>query len=212
MEAHLKQGTDEWRRARCGSLGASRVHDIVATTRSGGFTAARKNLMAELVCERLTGDPAPSYQSAAMAYGIETEPEARAAYAFAHDVDVQEVGLIRHPTIVGAHASPDGLVGDGLVEIKCCNTATHLDTLLTGKIDPAYIDQMQFQMSCCPDRQYCDFVSYDKRLPEPMRLFVKRVPRDDKRIATIELEVTQFLIDVAATVDLLRKRYMQEAA
>jgi hypothetical protein len=83
--------------------------------------------------------------------------------------------------------------------------------LLTGKIDPAYIDQMQMQMAVT-GRQWVDFVSYDERLPEPMRLYVKRVLRDDKAIAKLELEVTQFLIDLDATVNLLRKRYMQEAA
>ena len=208
----MQQRTPEWFAARCGKVTASRVHDIVATTKSGGFTSGRKNYMAELVIERLTGAPAPSYQSVAMLNGIECEPEARAAYAFAQDVDVAEVGFIDHPSIEMVGCSPDGYVGeDGLVEIKCPNTATHLDTLLTGKIDPAYSDQMQMQMAVT-GREWVDFVSYDKRLPEPMRLFVLRVLRDDKAIARLETAVVQFLIDLDATVDLLRKRYMQEAA
>jgi putative phage-type endonuclease len=210
----VEQRSPEWFAARLGKATASRTRDIVATTKSGGYTAGRKNYMAELTCERLTGQKAEQYVSAAMTDGIEREPKARAAYAFQTDVDVEEVGFIDHPTIPMCGASPDGLIGlDGLVEIKCCNTATHLETLLTGKIDPAYIDQMQMQMACAgPSRQWCDFVSYDERLPEPMQLYVKRVPRDDKHIAKLELEVTQFLIDLDATVDLLRKRYMAEAA
>ena len=41
------------------------------------------------------------------------------------------IGFVDHPTIAMAGASPDGLVGDvGLVEVKCPNTATHIDTLL----------------------------------------------------------------------------------
>jgi len=206
------QGSPEWHAAKLGKVGASRTRDITATTKSGGYTAGRDNYAAELVTERLTGEPAPKFVSAAMANGTEVEPEGRAAYAFQSDVDVVEVGFIDHPTIAMCGASPDGLVGeDGLVEIKCPNTATHLKTLLGAKIDPAYIDQMQMQMAVT-GRKWCDFVSYDRRLPEPMRLHVQRVMRDDKRIAAIELEVTQFLIDVAATVDLLRKRYLQEAA
>jgi len=208
----MEQRTPEWYAARVGKVTASRVHDIVATTKSGGFTSGRKNYMAELVIERLTGAPAPSYQSVAMLYGIECEPEARAAYAFAQDVDVEEVGFLDHPSIEMVGCSPDGYVGkDGLVEIKCGNTATHLDTLLTGKVDPAYVDQMQFQMGVT-GREWCDYVSYDKRLPEPMRLFVCRIPRDQKRITKLELETCLFLNDLDATVDLLRKRYMQEAA
>lgn len=208
----MQQGSEEWKQARCGRVTASRVHDIVAVTRSGGFTAGRKNYMAELVTERLTGEPAPHFVSAAMANGTECEPEARAAYAFQADVDVQEVGFVPHPTIDMAGASPDGLVGkDGLVEIKCPNTSQHIDTLLGGKIDPGYIDQMQFQMACT-GRQWCDFVSYDRRLPEPMRLHITRIMRDDKRIAELDIQTEQFLIDLDATVDLLRKRYGQEAA
>jgi putative phage-type endonuclease len=208
----MMQGTEEWLRARIGKATASRVRDITATTKSGGWTAGRENYMAELVTERLTGEPAPKFVSAAMANGTECEPEARAAYSFQADVDVEEVGFIDHPTIAMCGASPDGLVGaDGMVEIKCPTTATHLKTLLTGKIAIEYVDQMQMQMAVC-GRRWVDFVSYDKRLPEPMRLFVHRMPRDDKLIASIELQVTQFLIDLDATVDLLRKRYMQEAA
>ena len=206
------QGSEEWLRARIGKVTASRVHDIVATTRSGGFTAGRKNYLAELVTERLTGEPAPKFVSAAMANGTECEPEARAAYSFHADVDVEEVGFVEHPTIANAGCSPDGLVGgDGLIEIKCPNTATHLETLLHGKIDVEYIHQMQFQLACT-GRKWCDFVSYDKRLPEPMRLYVRRVMHDEIIIAKLELKTNLFLNELDATVDLLRKRYMQEAA
>jgi putative phage-type endonuclease len=219
------QGTEEWLLARVGKVTASRVHDIVATTKSGGFTAGRKNYLAELVTERLTGEPAPSYQNGAMVWGIECEPEARAAYvkhtsSMIKAVAVEEVGFVEHPTIANAGCSPDGLVGgDGLIEIKCpFNTAIHLETLLTRKVNVEYMDQMQFQMACT-GRKWCDFVSYDKRLPnlrnadgETMRLFILRVPRDEKKISDLELETNLFLNDLDATVDLLRKRYMAEAA
>src|SRR6188768_1979816 len=202
----MQQGSPEWHAARCGKVTASRVHDIVAVTRSGGYTSGRKNYLAELVTERLTGQPAPSYQSAAMAYGIECEPEARFAYALAKGVEIEEVGFIPHPTIDAAGCSPDGYVGkDGLCEIKCPNSATHIETLLGGKIDPGYYDQCQFQLGCT-GRAWVDFVSYDRRLPEPMRLHITRIMRDDKRIVELDIQTEQFLIDLDATVDLLRKR------
>ena len=146
----MQQGTEEWKQARCGRVTASRVRDIVATTKSGGFTAGRKNYLAELVDERLTGEPAPSTMSTApWQDGSRREPDARFAYALQAGVEIEEVGFVNHPTIAMAGCSPDGLVGDdGLVEIKCPNTATHLDILLTDKIDAEYIDQMQFQMAC----------------------------------------------------------------
>jgi putative phage-type endonuclease len=207
------QGSQEWLLARVGKVTASRIHDIVATTKSGGFTAGRKNYLAELITERLTGTPAPSFQSAAMAYGSECEPEARAAYSFQMDVDVQEVGFTPHHSLADVGCSPDGFVGDdGLIEIKCPNTATHLDTLLHGKIDPEYITQMQAQMACT-GRKWCDFVSYDKRLPEPMRLYVRRVPRDEKIIASLEKHTLEFLAELDASVALLRSKYqVAEAA
>ena len=208
----MEQRSPEWYAARVGKVTASRVHDIVATTRSGGYTSGRKNYLAELTIERLTGAPAPSFQSLAMAYGIECEPEARAAYSFQADMDVEEVGFVPHPTIDAAGCSPDGYVGkDGLVEIKCPNTATMLEVLLGGKPDPAHVDQALFQMACT-GRKWVDLATYDRRLPEPMRLHVLRIERDDKAIAKLDIEVVQFLIDLDATVDLLRKRYMQEAA
>ena len=206
------QGSEEWLQARVGKVTASRVHDIIATTRSGGFTSGRKNYMADLVIERLTGQPAPSYQSAAMQYGINMEPSARFAYALATGAEITEMGFIQHPTIAMAGCSPDGLVGDdGLVEIKCPNTATMIEVLLGGKTDPAYASQCHFQMSCT-GRQWCDLVTFDNRLPEGMQMHIFRIHRDDKIIAKLDLEVEQFLIDLDATVDLLRKRYLREAA
>ena len=172
------QGSQEWFAARVGKVTASRVHDIIATTKSGGYSAGRENYLAELVAERLTGTTYPSYQSPAMAYGSECEPEARFAYALRTGTEITEVGFINHPTIEEAGASPDGLVDDdGLVEIKCPNTKTHIDTLLGGKMPVEYASQVQFQMACT-GRQWCDLVSFDRapaaedaaaHLPHPAR-------------------------------------------
>lgn len=193
----LLQGSTEWRLARAGSVGASSIADLMAKTKSG-WGASRANLMARIICERLTGEPQESYVNAAMQHGTDTEPQARSAYAFMRDVDVVEVGLIRHPSIAGAHASPDGLVGeDGLLEIKCPNTATHIETLLSGEVADRYIKQMQFQMACT-GRAWTDFVSYDPRLPGDLQVFIKRIPRDDALIAEIEDAVRFFVVETEA--------------
>lgn len=204
------QGTDEWRAARCGSLGASSIHEVIAKTKTG-WGASRANVMARIIAERLTGIPQDTYQSAAMLHGIETEPEARAAYCFRTDADVREVGLLLHPTIKGTHASPDGLAGDdGLVEIKCPQPAAHLDTLLSARVPDKYITQMQWQMRCC-DRSWCDYVSYSPHFPESMRLWIKRVHRDDKMIAELEREVTAFLAELDEKVRALTEAYRTAA-
>jgi putative phage-type endonuclease len=209
--ADLVQGTDEWKRARCGSLGASRLADAVARTKTG-YGASRANLMAELLVERLTGIPTEGFVSAAMQWGTEKEPEARAAYEFRADVDVEQIGIVQHPVIAGTHASPDGLVGeDGLIEIKCPNTASHVETLLGDEIAGKYVTQMQWQMACT-GRKWCDFVSYDPRMPESMSLFVKRVVRDDVHIATLETEARKFLAELDGKVTDLRTRYERKEA
>lgn len=195
----MEQRSEEWFSARLGKATASRIADVMARTKSGP-SASRANYAAQLVTERLTGERAESYTNAAMAWGTETEPLARAAYETAQYAVVDEVGFVDHPTIAMAGASPDGLVGsEGLIEIKCPNTATHIDTLLGGSVPGKYITQMQWQMACT-GRKWCDFVSFDPRLPGQLRLFVRRVERDDTAIADLEAGVSEFLADVEAKV------------
>lgn len=201
-----EQRTDAWFADRVGKVTASRVADVIARTKSG-WGASRANYMAELIAERLTGVTAERFSNAAMLRGTELEPDARIAYEFHADADVVEVGFIPHPTIKMAGASPDGLVAEaGLVEIKCPNTATHIDTLLRGAIDDRYIVQMAWQMACT-GRRFCDFVSFDPRMPESSRLFVKRVQRDDTLIAKLEKDVTEFLAELDAKVAEIDRRY-----
>lgn len=204
------QGSAEWKAIRCGKVTASRVADVIAKTKTG-YGASRANYAAELVAERLTGVVIEGYTNAAMQHGTATEPEARAAYEFRTDATVIEVGFVEHPNLNFSGASPDGLVGeDGLVEIKCPITATHIETLLTGKVPAKYETQMLWQMACS-GRKWCDYVSYDPRLPESMRLFVKRLHRDDKRIEEITGEVMLFLNEINETVAKLTEKYGQAA-
>jgi hypothetical protein len=147
-----------------------------------------------------------------MQWGTATEPLARDAYAFRHDIDVLEVGFVPHFVIPMTGCSPDGVVDDnGLVEIKCPNTATHIDTLISQTIPSKYETQMLWQMACT-DTKWCDFVSFDPRLPEDMRLFVKRFQRDDARIKELESEVQIFLAEIDAKLDQLTALYRKAAA
>jgi putative phage-type endonuclease len=207
----IVQGSDAWKQIRCGKVTASRVADVVARTKSGP-AASRANYMAQLICERLTGTPAETYTNAAMMHGTETEPEARSAYEFYQGVVVEQVAFIHHPRIDQAGSSPDGLVGeDGLVEFKCPQSATHLETLLGQAVPAKYADQMQFQMACT-GRKWCDFVSYDPRMPEHMRLFVRRVARDDARINFLETEIAGFLLEMAVKLSELNSIYGEKEA
>jgi len=200
----MEQRSDEWFAARLGKVTASRVADVIAKTKTGP-SASRENYATQLVLERLTNKQADSYTNAAMQWGTETEPMARQAYELKRGLFVNETGFVDHPTIEMSGASPDGLVGtDGLIEVKCPNSATHMETMLTQKVPPKYIPQMMWQMACT-GRNWCDFVSYDPRFPENLQIFIERVTYDPTYVRMLELEITQFLDEVTKKVEILRK-------
>ncbi len=200
----MTQGTPEWFQKRLGKVTASRVADVMAKIKTGE-AAARANYRAQLVAERLSGQPEESFTSPAMDRGTELEPFARAAYEAHRLVMVDQIDFVDHPVIQMAGASPDGLAGDsGLVEIKCPNTSTHIGYLTSGTAPAKYQHQMLWQMACT-EREWCDFVSYDPRLPQPLSLFVVKFVRDDERIKEMEAEVKAFLDEVEETVERLRK-------
>jgi putative phage-type endonuclease len=179
---------------------------VVAKTKTG-WSALRANYMAQLIAERLTGEVQESYTNAAMQWGSDTEGRAREAYQFRIDAEVQPAGFVNHPTIIMSGASPDGYVGDlGLVEIKCPNTATHIETLIDQSVPSKYLTQMQWQMACT-GRKWCDFVSFDPRMPESMRFMMSRVYRDDVLIATLENNVRDFLAELDAKIGALNKGF-----
>ena len=206
----MEQRSEEWFAARLGKVTASRVADVMAKTRSG-YGASRKNYMMELLCERLTGAKQDSFCSAAMQRGTELEPVARSAYEIDTGNMVEECGFVIHPGVPMFGASPDGLVGgDGLLEIKCPNTAQHVEFLRTGVPDTRYQWQMLAQMACT-DRQWCDFVSYDDRLPEPLAYRCVRFERDETRITEMTNEIRQFLSELDSLEHEMRAR-MEKAA
>lgn len=202
----MEQRSPEWYAARLGKVTASRVAELMAKTKSG-YSTSRANYMAELICERLTGQPTEGYMNGAMQWGIDTEPRAKAAYTFTLGEPIVDCAFAVHDKIPAFGASPDGLIGeDGLLEIKCPNTATHLEFLLAKTIPGKYVTQMQTQMACT-NRAWCDFVSFDPRLPEGMQMWTCRVPRNAEMITDIEREVAAFLVELAAKVAALQADY-----
>lgn len=193
------QRTSQWFQARLGHVTASRVSDAIA----GKDTATRRNYLVQLVAERLTGQQQESFTNAVMQWGTETEPLARVAYQATHDW-VEEVGFIKHPTIEWFGASPDGLTGDGLIEIKCPNTSTHLDWRLDGVVPKKHQPQMLAQLACTR-RKWVDFVSFDPRLPEKLQLFVVRFQPDQKEIDALETKIQAFLADVQTAINKLEQ-------
>lgn len=191
----IEQGTVEWHMQRLGKVTASRIADVLSKGRSGE-SAGRKNYRVELVVQRLTGLPGESFTNAAMEWGTNTEPKARFAYEAEKQHFVEQVAFVDHPSIEWFGCSPDGLVNDdGLIEIKCPNSTTHIEYLTDQKPPVKYIPQMQCQMAVT-GRQWCDFVSFDPRLPDDLQLFVVRLERDQEYIEAMEVEVKKFLSEV----------------
>lgn len=202
----MEQRTEEWHRARLGKVTASKISDVMSKGRGNAPSRTRANYAAQLVCEILTDQPTEHFTNDAMQWGTDTEPQARMAYEFLNDVVVEEVGFVDHPTVKSSGASPDGLIGEkGLIEIKCPNTATHIETVEKGEPDRKYILQMQWQMACT-GRSWCDFVSYDPRLPEWARMYTIRIVRDNDLIAEIEAEVRKLHDEVTQKIEALQGR------
>lgn len=201
------QGSAEWFEARVGRVTASRVRDaLTMLKRDGSSSAAREKYKIDLLTEILTGKPVEHYVSPAMDFGTEYEPIARGAYEMKMGVEVEQIGFVVHPTISRAGASPDGLVGDdGLVELKVPNGTTHLQYLIDDVVPEEYAMQMFWQMACT-GRKWCDFVSYDPRIPEDFSLFVKRLNRDDEFIEHMEAGVRQFIGEVNQMASVLLER------
>lgn len=206
----MEQRTDAWHQIRLGKVTASKVADVLATTRTG-VAASRDNYKAELVAERLTGNQTDFYVNAAMQRGTDLEPLARECYSFVTGNAVVEEAFVHHPTIAMAGCSPDGLIGDdGLVEIKCVGTAKHIALLKGGKPESRYVHQVMWQMACT-GRKWADLAYYDDRLPVEMQLHVVRIDRDDDAIADMEAKVSAFLAEVEADVASLTNLYLKAA-
>jgi len=200
----IEQGTVEWHLQRLGKVTASRVADVLSKGKSGE-SASRKNYRTELVVQRLTGQPGESFTSAAMEWGTATEPLARVAYEAEMGVFVNQVAFIDHPSIANFGCSPDGIIDDGLIEIKCPNSSTHIEYLSDNKPPAKYIPQMQCQMAVT-GAKWCDFVSFDPRLPNDLQLFVVRLERDEEYIEAMETEVKKFLSEVEEMFTKLKER------
>jgi putative phage-type endonuclease len=199
---NVEQRSAEWHQMRLGKVTASRVADILAKTKTGP-SASRQNYLIELALQRTTGVIQESYSNSAMEWGTQTEPQARVAYEVATHNFVDQVAFVDHPIIKGFGCSPDGLVGEGLIEIKCPNSATHWEYFKYNRPPQKYVIQMQAQMSCT-GAKWCDFVSFDPRMPERSQLLVVNVPRDDEFILYMESEIKQFLSEVEAEVQLMK--------
>lgn len=196
MMFDVVQGSPEWLKLRVGKATSSRIGDIMSKGKNGQPSATRENYMYQLLLERLTGEVAEHYQSSEMNRGIEQEQFAVEAYELETFNICQTCGFFESPESLMEGSSPDRLIGDdGILEVKNPNTNTHIKTIISGGIKKDYIYQIQHQLYCT-DRKWADFISYDNRCPQNLRLYIKRIERDEKIIEEIKSAVIFFLSEL----------------
>jgi len=204
----IEQGSPEWMALRIGKIGGSRVADVLTEGRSGAESLTKRKYKNELIRERLTGRKLDTYKTPAMQRGIDLEPMARAWYEVKYNTFVDQVAIVLHPSIDGGQCSPDGLVEatNSLIEVKIPNPENHLDNILTGgKQLEQYYDQVQWQLACMPEKEFCDLVSFDPEMPDHLQGFVKRIYRDDNYIQTMQNAVIAFLSEIETIVNNLKE-------
>ena len=210
MLIDCEQRGSDWLKMRCGSATGSRIADVMTKRKDGKISATRESYKRELVIERLTENTADHFVNSFMEWGESTEPLALAAYEIETGVEPKQIGLATHPTIKYFSASPDALLGeDGVLEAKCLKSENHLDILLSGEIPADYHWQMYAEMACA-ERKWCDFVSFDPRLPRNLQLFIRRFYWDTAKIAEMELEVVKFLAETDEMITSLKQAKMVE--
>lgn len=205
----VKQRSDEWHALRCGRVTGSCAQAIIQVRkRASGELAIRRDLRQRLVVERLTGRPVEEsgYQSKAMQHGVDTEVDALAAYEADKGEIVTRVGFVLHDDLM-AGCSPDGRVGDweGAIEMKCPASNTHLEYVKADTIPEEYFGQLVHTLWITGAR-WIDFCSFDPRFPPHMRLFTKRLKRNDEIIDAYELAVRLFLDEVDNDVAALKPK------
>ena len=204
----ITQGSLEWQSLRIGKIGGSRVSDVLTEGRGGAESLTKRKYKNELIRERLTGRKLDTYKTPAMQRGIDLEPMARAWYEVKYNTFVDQVAIVLHPSIEGGQCSPDGIVEatNSLIEIKIPNPENHLDNILTGgKQLEQYYDQVQWQLACMPEKEFCDLVSYDPEMPDHLQGFVKRIYRDDEYINNMQNAVIAFLSEIETIVNNLKE-------
>lgn len=196
---NLEQRSDEWYEARRGIVTASTVGQLITTkTIKPAANDHSRGLTAQLVAERISGWVEPSFTTADMLRGIESEPIARDLYAEKY-APVTECGfMVRDEGTWVLGYSPDGLVGDeGLIEVKAPRPKSHVATVLSGQVPSYHMAQLQAGL-LVSGRQWVDFISFCGGLP----MWTKRVHRDERWHDAIIDAVTAF--ELTATEQVAR--------
>ena len=193
------QGSDEWQKARIGIPTASEFDCLITT--KGEPSKQKQKYLYKLAAERITGIKENGYKNADMERGNILEAEARAFYELENSCEVEQVGICYLDEKKQVACSPDGLVGkDGLIEIKCPLSYTHVSYLLEGVLPMDYFQQIQGQLYVT-GRKWCDFFSHYPGI----KPFIFRVTPDKGFLAKLDVELMKFLKELDEVTERIRK-------
>ena len=193
------QNSEEWFKARAGIPTAS-CFDKILTPVTLKPSKSSTNYMYQLAGERLAGCKTETYSNAIMQRGIELEAEARELFEMVYDVEVEQVGLVYHDNKKLYSCSPDGLIKDSGLEIKCPLIHTHVSYLLEKKLPDEYILQVQGGMMITGFDKW-HFMSYYPGLPP----LIIEVQADKKIIDAIKSKLKDFCGKLDIVTDKLKK-------
>ena len=165
----VQQRSKEWFKLRLGRITSSSVYKLCTNRKE--FSTSGVQYLLQLKDEIKTGSPTirdfGPYAEEAMAFGNQFEDLAMQYLALEYD-DIQEGDFVTYGEYTGS--SPDGYVGDYVIEIKCpYNAENHIknfdikDNASFKKLRRNYYWQMQHQL-WVTDKPKGLFVSFDPRL------------------------------------------------
>jgi len=168
MIHYIEQGTPEWHALRKNKMTASHACEI------GNAGKGLESYCYEIIAEKYASST-ESYTNEHLERGVELEGQARAIYELQTGQTVEQIGFYEHDEYVGC--SPDGIVGEGLIEIKCHNNVKHVQLICGSPIEPKYIWQMQMQMLLM-EKKWCDYVAYNPNYEKSLHI-VRVLPDPD---------------------------------
>lgn len=168
-----------WKEFRKGLFTSSQVNRLTANGKSeNGLSVGAVSYILETIND-IKGEPKPDVFNYAMEWGLEQEPQAVLRFANDNNLDVNDDDFIY--TSVGgfvffkyldiAGGTPDLILKDSIVEIKCPNSETHLYNLLFVNAEniqkeyPVYYDQCQMNMFLT-EKKKAVFMSFDPRIKD----------------------------------------------
>jgi len=193
------QGTRDWFEARLGVITASRFADACDRLRSGSPSEKCLNYAAQVALERVSGERVDSpFETPAMRRGRELEPEARLFYMERFNVGVEERGIALTDDRVFGYSTDGAVDPDGMIEIKCPDSARKMLQIWEFGDTAEYWHQVQGGLWITGAR-WCDLIVYDPRLRTVnRRMWRRRIERDDD---FIDSDLVPKLLEFKGMVD-----------